>query len=230
MAVPQIVKRMLGPRALAKIRSLRGKRSPEQVFTSYYEQNYWANDESRSGPGSSDAETAVVRQRLPQILREIGATSMLDIPCGDFEWMRKVDLGGVHYTGADIVSAMIERNIERFRSPKVEFARLDLVNDPLPRHDLVLCRDCLFHLNLYEGTKALKNIKKSGASYLLTTTHPSDRQNSDIHTGGYRALDLTKWPYNLPEPIEMIMERPNAKEADANKALGLWRIDAIELA
>jgi hypothetical protein len=44
---------------------------------------------------------------------------------------------------------------------------LDLVRDPLPRADAVLCRDCLIHLSLEEGRRAPENIRRSGAAYLL---------------------------------------------------------------
>ena len=36
--------------------------------------------------------------------------SLLDAPCGDFNWMRHVPLGGVSYTGADVVPELIARN------------------------------------------------------------------------------------------------------------------------
>ena len=39
-------------------------------------------------------------------------TSVLDIPCGDFNWMQKVDLSNIEYIGADIVEELIKKNIE----------------------------------------------------------------------------------------------------------------------
>ena len=36
-------------------------------------------------------------------MRELALTLVLDVPCGDFAWMRHVDLGDAAYVGADIV-------------------------------------------------------------------------------------------------------------------------------
>src|SRR4051795_8960667 len=63
--------------------------------------NLWSNEESRSGSGSTLAQTATLRSALPAVLRELGAAALLDIPCGDFGWLSTTDLG-VAYTGADI--------------------------------------------------------------------------------------------------------------------------------
>jgi hypothetical protein len=35
---------------------------------------------------------------------------MLDAPCGDFNWMKEVDLSAVHYTGGDIVEPLVNSN------------------------------------------------------------------------------------------------------------------------
>src|SRR4029453_3587332 len=52
-------------------------------FARMYETNLWDNTESRSGDGSSLASTAGVRAGLPNLLRRLGVTRLLDVPCGD---------------------------------------------------------------------------------------------------------------------------------------------------
>jgi hypothetical protein len=44
------------------------------------------------------------------VLHDLGAQSLLDAGCGDFNWMRTVDLPGIKYIGVDVVSDLIERN------------------------------------------------------------------------------------------------------------------------
>src|ERR1700683_3686127 len=61
-------------------------------FSAIYATNYWRNGESRSGLGSSLAQTEAVRAALPTLCRDLGISSMLDIPCGDLNWIRHVDL------------------------------------------------------------------------------------------------------------------------------------------
>jgi len=67
-------------------------KSPVQIFTEIYQQRRWGDEESVSGPGSSVEESASVRAALPLLIKELGASSLLDVPCGDFFWMRMVDL------------------------------------------------------------------------------------------------------------------------------------------
>ena len=97
---------------------------------------------------------------------------MLDAPCGDFFWMKELDIGPVDYAGADIVAPMIEENRKRFGGEKRRFFVAYLIRDRLLPVDLILCRDCLIHLSNEDALKALQNIKRSGARYLLTTTYP----------------------------------------------------------
>jgi hypothetical protein len=223
MSIKTAAQRVLGVR-LSTFLSGKPRRPARDVFTEYYQSNFLGDEKSRSGPGSNESETKAVRERLPSLVRELGATTMLDIPCGDFHWMSEVDIGNVAYTGADIVGQMVERNNAEYASDKRTFKTLDLIKDDLGAHDLVMCRDCLFHLGLRDGVDAIANIKRSGSRYLLSTTHVSGTRNIDIETGGYRPINLTLWPFDLPPPLETIMERPNAGFGDTDKALGLWRI------
>ena len=56
----------------------------ESTFSQIYEKKSWGDGESVSGPGSDLDQTAAIREALPKLLREIGARSMVDAPCGDF--------------------------------------------------------------------------------------------------------------------------------------------------
>ena len=63
-----------------------------KVFDKIYEKNTWGSEESRSGPGSTEKQTRRIREALPTILNNFGIKSMLDLPCGDWNWMKDVDL------------------------------------------------------------------------------------------------------------------------------------------
>jgi hypothetical protein len=105
---------MTRPPVLAQIRfaeqrkALRGLALAER-FRLIHETNLWGAETSTSGVGSQQAATAAIRRRLPALLKEIGAHSLLDAPCGDGQWMAGLDLGRVSYVGADIVPALIAR-------------------------------------------------------------------------------------------------------------------------
>ena len=77
-------------------------RAPDRVFAAIYHRNGWDGTESVSGPGSTEAATASVRARLPAVLADLGATSLLDIPCGDAHWIGSCLPAQVRYTGASL--------------------------------------------------------------------------------------------------------------------------------
>jgi hypothetical protein len=178
-------------------------------------------------PGSVLIQTQVVIAELPKLLDKYQVGSMLDIPCGDFNWMQHVDMGKIQYVGGDIVRKLIDQNRKAFQS-KGKFEVLDLTKGALPKVDLIFCRDCLVHLSYNDITLALDNIVKSGAKYLLTTSFYNRENNRDISTGQWRPINLQKVPFNFPPPIDTIVE--NCTEGSGNfsdKSLMLWSIDSI---
>jgi hypothetical protein len=201
------------------------RKTPDQIFDRYYRSNKWGDDESRSGKGSNLAATADLRALLPGLVQDLGVESFLDLPCGDFYWMSKVDLGLRQYTGGDIVPAMIAANRAAHGRDGVTFQVIDLITGPIPRHDLVFTRDCLVHLSTSHVFRAIANLRASGSTWLLTTTYPATPENAEIATGEWRSLDLTKPPFSLPPPVRLIAEgREQERGQGPGKMLGLWRI------
>ena len=151
---------------------------------------------------------------------------MLDLPCGDFGWLSTVPLD-LDYTGGDIVAALVASNEERFGGPgsRRRFLRLDLTADPLPRADVVLCRDCLVHLKNRQVVSALRNFRRSGSTYLLATTFGDSRPNVDGPLGGWRPAHLEGPPFGLGEPLRRISEAESVEDPRfSDKCLGLWRL------
>lgn len=195
------------------------------VFRVICEMHLWGG-ESLSGVGSSAAATMEIRKGLPGLIERYGVRSMLDLPCGDYNWMRLTALDLEEYIGADIVDQLITNNqaIYGASDGSRRFIRLDLLTDPVPRVDLVLCRDCLVHLPLADVRVALNSIVNSGSRYLLTTVFLGTRVNIDTYTGGWRPLNLQCPPFNLCAPLTVIHE-PTADCPD--KALGLWDLRGV---
>lgn len=205
-----------------------GKRAPLQDhFSRIYRENIFGGEESRSGEGSSMVQTSRLRQDLPDLFRECGIQHLLDAPCGDFNWMRHVDLGSIRYLGIDIVPEIIERDCKAYADAMHGFAHCDLINDPLPQVDLILCRDCLVHLSHADVKRALENFKRSGATYLLTTTFSRQAQNKELR-GCWRPLNLEKPPFSLPRPLRLLNEGcTEGNGSYADKCLGLWRLSDL---
>jgi len=209
----------------------RAKLSAEEIFTDIYRSNAWNGTFSVSGPSGELSQTARIIAALPALFRGHRIRSVLDIPCGDFYWMRQVDLRGVRYVGADIVAELVSRNTAAYERPGLSFTQLDLLGDPLPRVDLVLCRDALVHFSFADGRRALENICASGSTYLLTTTFLARKRNRNVATGGWRPLNLERAPFRLSAPTLVLEEGCTMDEGKyADKALGLWRIADVSAA
>lgn len=200
------------------------KRAAQTVFSEIYENNLWGDSESVSGRGSRLARTAVIRRELPALLEELGARSILDAPCGDFNWMRQTDLAGVTYIGADVVPSLISRNQRRYGGDGRKFLTLDITKDSLPVADVILCRDCFIHFSFKDIRAALASFKQSNSEFLFVTTHTPVREHRDIATGQGRNVNLLLPPFNFPEPLKLTVEDP-----ESGKCLGVWRLDQLRL-
>lgn len=224
MSVSSFIDRLRISRRVTRLRRALGLRDPGAgvVFTRIYEKNLWADAESRSGRGSTLARTAAVRDALPALLGDLGARSMLDAACGDFNWMSRIDLGRVSYVGIDVVPRLIERNRRLYGGEGREFVLADITRDPLPGTDVILCRDCLIHLSLEDARAAIANFKRSRSRHLLATTHATVRQNIDIQTGSWRSINLRLPPFDFPAPSRLIVE-----DEEAGKCLGLWNLESL---
>jgi hypothetical protein len=196
---------------------------PVRVFSNIYNTGAWMG-EVPSGPGSTLKATALLRPQLERVFRELAITSLVDAPCGDGTWIAEITGSLDRYQGFDVVSELIEGNNAR-QLPRHSFGLADIIEDKLPRADAILCRDCLVHLPLDAAVKAIERFKASGSTYLIATTFTEHVQNIEAQMGGWRPLNLTLPPFNLPPPIRLINERlPNLDDKYNDKALGVWRL------
>jgi glycosyltransferase involved in cell wall biosynthesis len=189
------------------------------LFARYYASGFWP------GPGSSVEYTENIRKAIPELLRRLGAGTILDAPCGDYGWFRLIDRNPeVAYIGGDVVDNLIAANQSSFGDVRTRFMVLDITSDALPKADLWLCRDCLFHFSNADIFSALDNFMRSDIRYLLTTTHPRCTHNTDIPTGSFRLLNLEIPPFSFPEPIERM---DDLIEGHPVRQLALWCKAAI---
>jgi SAM-dependent methyltransferase len=208
--------------ALYRFKSRRSK------FMDIYKRNGFGGQESISGPGSSLEQTRVIRRELPALLKELEVRSLLDAPCGDFHWMKELDLDLERYLGIDIVPNIIKVNQALYGNSRRRFMVLDLTKDPLPFFDLIFCRDCFIHLSQRDIFSAIRNFHNSGTKYLLTTTFTGIDENRNTVTGRMRPINLQIPPFNFPVPILLVNEHCTEEEGGfADKSMGLWEIEEI---
>ena len=207
------------------------------------------DDYTICGAASTISAAKWIIREIPLLLERHGIKTILDMPCGDYNWMRKVKfLNDVTYIGADYDESLIEINKTRY--PDVDFRVIDVLSDPIPTVDLVFCRDLFTHLPFEDTKTAIANIKASGAKYLLTTSFswrsfaPRDisrpKQSkmapwTPETTVQWTRLNLFMEPFNFPPCIDFIVEFNQERDSPNNeqnigfgdKILGLWDCNSL---
>ncbi len=185
----------------------------------------------RSGQGSTLEATAPLRAALPGIFERYRVRTFLDAPCGDWTWMQHVDLTGIDYTGGDISLEVVDAVKARHEAPGRSFIHLDITSDPLPRVDLMMCRDCLFHLKWWLRWAFFENFVQSGTPYLLTTMHYIPVNGRLRANAGFQRFNPCAAPFNFDDPVETISETgeinldPEYLQSPAGqnqRSLGIW--------
>ena len=185
----------------------------------------------------------MLREEIKKLIAEKGIKSVVDIPCGDFHWMKEIVFNFDYYTGGDIVEKAIETNNEKYGNSRIKFIHFDLVNDTIPEGDLLIVRDVIGHFPLEDGKKIIDNILKSNCKYLLSTSwakkvdqgwskcNPTDvhRENEGVDYGRFYPVNLMAAPFNFPEADVYLEEdvRVDNWENGNRKVLALWDLQKV---
>lgn len=193
---------------------------PTDIFKKYYDTQFWGNHTGSSGPNSAFETTPRLRKHLQTLIDDLKPKSILDLGCGDANLFRFLNINGIAYTGIDCVPEMIEKNQHDFQDAwHMLFLCADILNYPLPKADLVICRDVVHYLPNTLIARLLENIKRSHSEYLLITHNLHCALSANDHTdiGVFRPVNLTYPPFHWPEPLKYLEEDMEAK------SLGLWK-------
>ena len=201
----------------------------KQTFTKIYQTNEWGNEQSVSGQGSSLEQAQKAISGIDELILNYSISSILDLPCGDMNWMRHVDLSKVNYLGGDIVAEIIENNNLLYAKENITFKVMNLIQDSLEKVDLIIVRDCFVHFSFENIRQAIKGIKRSKSTYLLCTNFIGTKLNYDIVSGDWRPINLNIKPFHFPKALEIIAETipENYKLEFREKSLALWKIEDL---
>lgn len=200
----------------------------EERFSRIVSSNAWGCKETPCGPGSSLEACADIIKQLPVWLRSLKIKSIVDLGCGDFHWLKEVDLSGIEYDGYDIVRSAVEA-AGKYASSTIRFHHADILSIEPKKADLVLCKDVLIHLPDAEVLPLLRSIISSGSRFLASTTHPGwpNLFRTGMTAGEFAPIDLQQTPYDLGMPIDMV-EVPR-KETNPKKFLALFDLAPLKL-
>ena len=187
------------------------KKNLKDRFSIIYKNNYWDNSETVSGPGSTLKTTVSLRRKLKKVIKKYKIKSIFDAPCGDCHWIEKIiKHSHIRYIGADIVNDIIIKNKKKFNNKKISFRVMDITKEKIPKTDLFICRDFIFHLSFNDIYIFLKNLKNSNSKYLLISSHYKNNKikniNKDILSGDFRKIDIFQPPFNFSKNYLTIID------------------------
>lgn len=187
------------------------------------------NLETSSGYGSTLNLTKTVRSFLTNTILKYNIKSILDLGCGDFNWMSKIDLSNINYTGYDCHEQLIKENTIKYGKDNIKFECKDILNCNYPEVDLILCRDVMFHLNQSLAEKLLSKIKQSNSIFLLATTFPNNIKNfsqikisSGIKEWYFHMINLDIEPFNM---IDYKLSSMNENIPGYNRHVVLYKLN-----
>jgi len=179
----------------------------ELFFTSIYKTNAWGSKETFSGPSSTLLKTEALRSNLPNLFEELHIQSILDCGCGDFHWFQKTPLEiKIHYLGVDIVESIIVQNQTKYTKENIHFQKMNILEEPPETTDLWILRDICSLYSYDDCRTILKKFVESKSKYIAITSIEKNDENTDGVLGSWRALDLSKAPFEFPEPIQALAD------------------------
>lgn len=188
------------------------------------------NKDAHCGEGSTIWYTKPLRTNLIGFLNKHNIKSMLDAPCGDFNWMSTIEFDkDFDYLGADINAGFVNRNNRLYGN---KFIVLDITDDSLPSKDLMFVRDCLFHLSNQSKLNFFKNFLKADIKYLLTSNHPREKENKNIPDASFDTINWFISPWNFLEPIDTIIDYDESDyrfHQHPYRTMCLWSKEQINL-
>jgi SAM-dependent methyltransferase len=203
---PDFIWRLYFRARLRKFKNL----SAKEAFTKIYQEHHWGGEDSDycSGDGTVNPNTDRYITFLNEFIAQHGVRSILDIGCGDFRIMRQVVEANpqLHFTGADVVDDLVERNNRQFGNERIRFVCLDAIEDELPAAQLCTVRQVLQHLSNDQIQQILKKLRQF--DFVLVTEHLPTGKNAvknkdktlgpDIRLFYNSGVFLDAPPFSLP--------------------------------
>jgi len=179
------------------------------AFEKIYRDADWGKNTGgigNSGTGSTLEATALYRGYLEAFIKSHDIRSVVDAGCGDWEFSQNIDWTGIDYKGYDIVAKLIDQNTAKFGKPNVHFFVGNMIEDDLPKADLLISKHVLQHLPNAAVKQFLDKQLKKYKHVLLTNGVDSaylSALNTDIKPGDYRELDITRPPFDIKASKEL---------------------------
>jgi len=170
--------------------------------------------ETRCGSGSTLQATKPIRKAFPGILERFKIENILDIGCGDLNWIHDIIPDEVEYTGIDWVIPI--QALKRQRK-NMKFIERSIFDMEIGSHDMIICKDVMIHMNLVETTALFWEMINSSTKYLLLTTFDTVSQREN-RNAPYWEINMDKEPF-FDHPIVV-----HSIHLENNKYIKLYKL------
>ena len=175
------------------------------TFNRIYAEGTWGRDvagKGTSGTGSTLEITREYRTYLEDFIRTHAIKSVVDAGCGDWTFSSAIDWNGASYLGVDIASDVVATVRAKHEKANIKFQVGDITGD-LPAADLLISKDVLQHLSNELVHNFIENNLRKGKYKWVILTNDRGNKNSDVESGGYRAIDLAAPPFDVRGLIDL---------------------------
>ena len=184
------------------------EKNDEQIFSHIYDNQIWNKG---SGTGSYKEYTQEYREILQSYFYDPKLKVIVDYGCGDFQIMELIDIpSNKVYIGLDVVKSVIENDKKLFSKDNVRFYKIDdfdkIENLDLLSGDLLIIKDVFIHWPNAKIQKFLDTVLPNFKYALITNDSLKEEFNKDVELGNFRAVDITKEPFNFNKNIKLIKE------------------------
>jgi len=175
------------------------------TFNRIYAEGTWGRDvagKGTSGTGSTLEITREYRAYLEDFIKTHNITSVVDAGCGDWTFSSAIDWNGASYLGVDIASDVIATVRAKHEKATIKFQVGDITDD-LPAADLLISKDVLQHLSNELVHNFIENNLRKRKYKWVILTNDRGNTNSDVESGGYRAIDLAAPPFDVKGLVDL---------------------------
>ena len=153
----------------------------KEVFSKIYGQGVWGKKSGQnyySGPGSHDQKLVVPYvESVKAFFIQLGfKPSVVDSGCGDFNVGKQLRDYCGDYIACDVVPELVVYNANKFGAMNVDFRCLDIIEDPLPKAEVIFIREVLQHFSNEVIAKVLAKLLGSCKYLVLTEDVPLQDQ------------------------------------------------------
>lgn len=195
--------------------------SLQKIFAQWYTPELLNNSVEGA---SSVAGTEKIRKEILELIQRRQISSLFDAGCNDCGWMSLI-AKHVDYQGGDISHVLI--NTIAKQHPELKISVHDITTDPIPKVDLLFCRDVTIHLSNQDRRRLWQNWYNSSVPWILTTHIQDCFENLDItYQDDEFPWAPVNWeisPWMFPKPVEIIDEY-----GPHGRCLALWNRSQFE--